>query len=113
MLKNTTNNQILLSNLDVAKSFWSRSKGLLGTKSLSENAGLWILRCNSIHTFFMNYPIDCIFVDSKLKVVSLVENIKPGRMVIPQWKANSVIEVTAGFIEKKNINLGDVLYVGD
>lgn len=107
-----SNNQVLLSDLKIADRMWSRMKGLLGTDSLSDSEGLWIHRCNSIHTFFMSYSIDCVFVDSKLKITALRKNIKPGRMVLPVRGARSVIEMKAGQAEKLGLNLGDQLHVG-
>lgn len=104
--------QVLLSDLQVADQMWSRMKGLLGTESLAENRGLWIHQCNSIHTFFMKYPIDCVFVDSALQVKALKANVEPGRMLLPVWGAKSVIEMKSGSIEKLGIHLGDQLYVG-
>jgi uncharacterized membrane protein (UPF0127 family) len=112
VLKNKQN-QILLSDLEIASDLFSRAKGLLGKKQISNQQGLWIHDCNSIHTFLMNFSIDCIFLDSKLKVKSLKSNIKPGRLVWPQWGAKSVIEVSAGQIQSMNIQIGDELHVGN
>lgn len=105
-------NQVLVPDLKVANRFWSRLKGLLGTAHLPETEGLWIHRCNSIHTFFMKYPIDCVFVDSSLKVKALVPAVKPGRVVFPISGAESVIELKAGSLETLNLKVGDQLYVG-
>jgi len=104
--------QVLLSDLQIANGMWSRMKGLLGTESLAAERGLWIHRCNSIHTFFMKYSIDCVFVDSNLQVKALVKDVKPGRMLLPIWGAQSVIEMKSGTIEKMGLRLGDQLHVG-
>lgn len=111
-LLNAQKSQVLVDDLQIAKSMWSRAKGLLGTKSLSADSALWIHRCNSIHTFFMKYSIDCVFVDSDMTVKALVKNVKPGRMVLPIWGAKSVIEMQAGRIDHLGLHLGDKLYVG-
>jgi len=110
-LKNTETE--LLPQLEVAEHFFSRLKGLLGTATLPEGQGLWIHRCNSIHTFFMKYTIDCIFLDADLRVVSLVPSVSPGRMVWPQAKADSVIEIAAGQLQKFDLKIGEQLYVGN
>lgn len=107
-----SNKQVLLSDLQIAKRMWSRMKGLLGTKSLPESSGLWIHRCNSIHTFFMNYSIDCVFVDSDLQIKALVRDVKPGRLVPPVWGAKSVIEMKSGSIDRMGLQLGEQLHVG-
>ena len=111
-LFNAEKSKVLVDDLQIAKSTWSRAKGLLGTKSLGDQEALWIHRCNSIHTFFMKYAIDCIFVDSDLTVKALVKDVRPGRMVMPIWGAKSVIEMKAGRIDQLGLSLGDKLHVG-
>lgn len=108
-LKST--NQILLSNLTIATTFKSRGVGLLGMSGLNDNQGLWIHKCNSIHTFFMKFTIDCIFVDQNLKIKSLKSKVSPWKVIWPQWNASSVFEVNSGFIERTGIKTGDGLYV--
>lgn len=112
-LLNSTKGSQVLFDIKQAKTFWPRLKGLLGRSSLSEAEGLWIHQCNSIHTFWMQFPIDCIFLDSELKVKKVCENVRPGRMVLPVWGAKSVIEVKAGLCEMKKVEVGDQLHVGD
>jgi uncharacterized protein len=103
--------KILLSDLTITRNFWTRGIGLLGTKDLAPNKGMW-LDGNSIHTFFMNYAIDCIFVDQDRKIRALVPNVQPGRMIWPIWGAKSVIEMKAGVLAGMNLKVGDELHVG-
>ncbi len=103
--------QLLIQNLESAESLWSRGVGLLSRKSIQDNEALWIKPCNNIHTFFMRFAIDCIFIDEKLKIVRVVNNIKPFRFAGPYWKARSVIETAAGVAAKWNLKEGDQLYV--
>lgn len=86
----------IASDLKTADSLFSRTKGLLGRKSLPEGEGLWIKRCNSIHTAFMKFPIDVLFVDKDLKVIHMYENLKPWRITRLHFRATSVIELPAG-----------------
>ncbi len=111
-LESKTKNQILIADLEVAESFLARGKGLLGRESLSFDQALWILHCNSIHMFFMKFPIDCIFLDKSLKVKAIREDVKPGRLVLPIWGADSVVELAAGSVRRLNVSVGDQLYVG-
>ncbi len=111
-LFNQTKNKNLSSNLNIANTLWSRTKGLLGKKKLKSEEMLWILRCNSIHTFFMKFPIDCVFLDKQLLVCGLRENVLPWRLILPLLKAHSVIEMEAGKINSLNIKVGDQLNVG-
>lgn len=110
-LWNKTQNTLLVPELEVASNFVDRGVGLLKRASLSESEGLWIHRCNSIHTFFMKFPIDCVFVNKDLIVDDLVENVSPWRLVLPRWRSRSVIELQSGFINKFKIKKGDQLDV--
>lgn len=112
VLENKTKNQHLISDLRVATSEWARGKGLLGTKSLGPEEALMIPRCNSIHTFFMNYAIDCVFLDKNKRVKAIYPEVKSFRVIWPVWGAKSVIEFPAGRAKELNIEIGDELHVG-
>jgi uncharacterized membrane protein (UPF0127 family) len=112
VLENNATKQTLVSNLEVATTFWTRGKGLLGRSGLLDDQALWIHHCNSIHTCFMKFAIDCVFVDKKMKVQVLRSDVRPWRVIGPFWKASSVIEMPAGTIRRLNIQVGDELYVG-
>lgn len=103
--------ELLVDHLMVAESFWERGKGLLGRKSLAEGEALWINPCNNIHTFFMKFAIDCIFVDSKMEIKNIAKNVTPFRIAGPYWRASSVIETPSGFVDAKKLKVGDHLYV--
>lgn len=111
-LRRNENNQVLIPRLEVAAGLNARSKGLLGRSELSADTGLWIHRCNSIHTWFMRFPIDCVFVDRELRVVSVKESVGPWRFVWPQWGARSVVEVKAGVAGTWKLRKGEKLDVG-
>lgn len=110
-LRHESSNKILVENLEVAKTFWSRSKGLLGRADLPFDQGLWILRCNSIHTFFMRFPIDLIFLNRKMVVTKTMAHVAPGQLVWPVWQASSVIELREGFLLKFPVGVGEKLHV--
>ncbi|AZZ35705.1 hypothetical protein CIK05_02450 [Bdellovibrio sp. qaytius] len=103
--------QLLIENLEMAESFFARGKGLLGKKSLDAQSALWIKPCNNIHTCFMNFAIDCIFVNKKMEIVKVVSGVKPYKIVGPYWKSFSVFETASGLAEKWNLQVGDQLYV--
>jgi len=102
---------MLLQNLMIAENLKDRSVGLLKYSKLSDDQGLWIFNCKSIHTFFMKFAIDAIFIDKQMKIVSIAEDINPFRMLFPRWSADSVIEVNAGVTKKWNLKIGEVLRV--
>lgn len=111
-LRRATTDQVLIPNLRVADSMMTRIRGLLGTTDLSPDEALWIPRCDSIHTFFMKYSIDCVFLDRDMVVKSIKGDVRPGRIVWPQWGAVSVIEMKAGTFSKLGIQKGEKLHVG-
>jgi uncharacterized membrane protein (UPF0127 family) len=107
----TAQAELLIEDLQIAETFWTRAKGLLGRKSINENQALWIKPCRDIHTFFMKFPIDCVFLDKNMQVYNIVENVTPFKIIGPFWKASSVIEFKSGFSNMKNLKVGDQLYV--
>jgi len=111
-LTNLTQNRLLTENLHVARTLRERTVGLLGKSSLPTDEMLWILRCNSIHTFFMKFSIDCIFINKQMLVCAIRRNIRPWRLVLPVFRAQSVIEMSAGQAHQLNLQLGDQLHVG-
>jgi uncharacterized membrane protein (UPF0127 family) len=102
----------LIPRLEVADTFATRGKGLLGRSTLATEEALWIHHCNSIHTFFMKFAIDCVFVDRNLKVKKVYHGVRPWRLVLPVLGASSVIEMASGTAASLKINVGDQLHVG-
>lgn len=113
LLNKSKDNKELISDLKVADTLVARGVGLLNRNSLSENEALWILRCNSIHTFFMKFSIDCVFVDKDLVVKKIKTNVQPWRLVPPIIGARSVFELASGVSEKLHIEVGDQLHVSN
>ncbi|MCC7406166.1 MAG: DUF192 domain-containing protein [Bdellovibrionales bacterium] len=112
-LKNMTKQKTVMSNVLIAKTFKDRSKGLLGHQSLDTNTAMWIHNCAWIHTFFMRFAIDAVFVDRHLKVTTIKPHIPPDRLTWPALGASSVFEMAAGMAQANNIQVGDQLHVGN
>ena len=98
-----------ITTLTVASTLWSRLKGLLGTNALEAGSGLWIKPCNSVHMFGMKYALDIIFLDDQHRIVKIVENLRPWKLVKPVRDATSVLEVPAGKCKTECVTEGDVL----
>ncbi len=92
----------------LADSFRARSQGLLGRAGLGSEEGLWIVPCGMIHTFFMRFPIDVVFLDRGLNVRRVVENLKPWRLSPWVFSAHSVLELPGGFLQG-SVRKGDQL----
>jgi uncharacterized membrane protein (UPF0127 family) len=118
LLNETKNGVQVASHVELATSFVSRSVGLLGRARLPEGDALWIqgtklVACNSIHTFFMRFAIDVLFVDRNLKVKKVYRDLRPWRMTWPVGSAFSVFELPAGTLKSISVEVGDQLHVGD
>ena len=88
--------RVLLERLETAARLWPRFVGLMGRASLPAGHGLYFPRCRSVHTFFMRFPIDLLFVDAEMRVVSLRADVRPWRTVVGPAAARGVIEVCRG-----------------
>lgn len=108
-IKNQSNQIILGNKIGYANSPLSRFFGLLKKTHLEDGEGLLLTPCNSIHMFFMKFPIDVVFLDRKYKVVKTMENLKPWKISPVVFKAQSVLELPIGTIEKTQIKENDIL----
>jgi uncharacterized membrane protein (UPF0127 family) len=99
-----------VARLEVADTLWTRTRGLLGRDGLADDHGLWIKPCNSVHTFFMRFAIDLVFLDRDLIVRRVYQGVKPNRLVLPVL-AHSVIEFQSGFLKRTHFNIGERVYV--
>lgn len=52
--------------------------------------------CSSIHTFFMRFDIDVLFLNENMEVIKKLEALKPGKVIMPVKDAKVVIEAEAG-----------------
>ena len=90
----------------VAEKYFERARGLLFRDELGKKEGLLIKKCNAVHTFFMGYRLDLIFLSRCNEVVKVYRNVKPWRHRIV-LSANSVIELKSGG------DFADTILVGD
>ena len=101
----------LATNIRVADNLFTRMKGLLGRKELPVGDALWIKPCFSVHTFFMQFPIDVLFLNKQNQVIAAVRNLKPNRMTRLYPQSFSVLELPPGTIVADNIQIGDQLEI--
>ena len=108
MIKNTSKNKVLSSKAKYAKSLFSKALGLMfkdeGDYGLVFN--FYIENNKSVHTYFMKFPIDILFLDSNNKVTKIYKNVKPWRSNV-FGKGKYVIELPAG--KSFNTQIGDVI----
>ena len=90
----------------------SRMRGLLGRSGLPAGEGLLLRPAPSIHTAFMRFPIDALFLDRELRVLEVVEGLRPWRMASKRG-ARAVLELSAGESARRGVSVGDRLELRD
>lgn len=107
-VSNVTKNTVLAEAADRADTSKKRRTGLLKHDSLPRGEGLWISRCEAVHTFGMKFPIDVLFLNKKKKVLKIRRNM-PRRRITVCLLARSVLELPAGTAEETRTEPGDQL----
>ncbi len=106
---NRTREIVLGDKVRTAGTFLSRFVGLLGTASIAEGEGLWIVPCRSVHTLGMRYPIDVAFLDAGGVVVGILEGFPPNRVGRVVRDAQGALELRAGILAATGTVPGDRL----
>ena len=107
-MRNHTRNTVLGDAVELADTSETRRVGLLKHARLEPGSGLSIVPCESVHTFFMKFPIDLVYLDKHRKVRKV-------RHAVPAWRlsacltAHSILELPAGTAEKSGTLPGDEL----
>ena len=107
-VKNSARGTVLADRMEVARSSSERRKGLLGRSRLASGEGIWIIPCESVHTFFMHFAIDLVYLDGQHRVKKLRRNVSPWRISVC-FAAKSVLELPVGTIEDTQTQCGDLL----
>ena len=110
VLVNQRTDEALAERVEVAVTRRDRRKGLLGRAGLDPASALIIAPCFSIHTMFMRFDIDAVFVDEDGRVVKVVRDMTPWRIAVDAT-AHAVVELPAGTLRDRRLNVGDRLYL--
>jgi len=108
---NTTKETLLALKAEVADSVLSRLVGLLGRRALKPGSGLWIFPGNAIHSIGMLFTFDVVLIDKDLKVVGLRDRVHPFSVMLPNFRAESVLELPAYTISNSRTQVGDQLKI--
>jgi uncharacterized membrane protein (UPF0127 family) len=106
---NKTKDTVLAENVVLADTPFKRMKGLLGRREFNKGRALIIKPCNAIHTFFMRFPIDALFLNKENRVVGLVSDLPPWKITRLYFNSSTVIELPAGTIESTQAAVGDTI----
>jgi uncharacterized membrane protein (UPF0127 family) len=109
LVVNTTQRTTVAEHVSVADTVLSRLIGLMGKPGLPNGHGLWITPCADIHSCFMRFAFDAVFVNADGQVVHLIEAMKPWRVSKFVRGGKAVLELPAGAIQHSHTQLGDLL----
>lgn len=109
IVRNLTAGQLLGEQVRRADSFGLRLLGLMFRSGLAPGEGLLIQPCQQVHTHFMRFPIDVLFLDEAMRVVHIIRAMKPWAFSPLVREARSVLELPAG--AATSVALGDQLRV--
>ena len=106
---NRTRTTYLATELMIARTHWSRFRGLMATDAarFRRGQGLWIVPSRGVHTFAMLFPIDVVYLDHERIVIHLEEELKPWRLAAIRVRAASVLELPIGTVRDSRTTLGD------
>ena len=109
-LVNQRTDEALASRVEVAVTRGARRKGLLGRDAIGESCALILAPCSAIHTMFMRFGIDAVFVDDDGRAVKVVRGMTPWR-IAAKVTAHAVVEFAAGTLSENDVTIGDRLYL--
>lgn len=106
---NRTRQTFLAHEVTTADTHWSRLQGLIGTSAQEFRSGkaLWIIPSHGIHTMFMSFPIDVVYLDADNRVLHLEENVRPWRITPVNMDTATVLELPAHTIWNTRSAIGD------
>ncbi len=108
-LVNRKNQSLLAADVERARTVRARLNGLLGRDGLAEGRALVIAPCTSIHTFFMRFTIDALFLDDSGRVVRAIGSMRPWRATRVYPTAALVVELPHGTLARTGTLEGDLL----
>ena len=109
-LVNQRTDEALADRIELAVTRNDRRKGLLGRDVFETSSALIIAPCFSIHTMFMRFDIDAVFVDDDGRAVKVVQGLGPWRIAVQPF-AHAVVELPAGSLRERPVDVGDRLYL--
>jgi uncharacterized membrane protein (UPF0127 family) len=110
-LRHASSGRLVASTLIAAFDRATRNKGLLGRHALAPGSAMILAPCSSVHTFFMKFPIDIVFVARDGRVLKIRSQCGPWRLAFGVG-AFAVIELPAGAAEASETRVGDHLTIG-
>jgi uncharacterized membrane protein (UPF0127 family) len=95
-LVSETTGKTVVARLAIADGCLSRLVGLQFRRRLPADAGLLLVPCNSVHTCFVRFSVDVVFLDGVGRVLAIRRDLRPWRLAIGPRGSHAVLEVNAG-----------------
>jgi uncharacterized membrane protein (UPF0127 family) len=108
---NLSSKKIIATRVSIASNLLERMRGLIGRSFMDEGEALLIKPCRAIHTFYMRFPIDVLFLDKENRVIGIKKNLRPNRFSTIHLRAKSVLELPSGAIDKSDTKLKDIIEI--
>lgn len=113
MIFNIDTGKIIVEKFHIAQTFWQRLFGLITYKTLPDNEGMILINSNGIHTLFMRFPIDVLYVNEYYQIIEVYRDVKPWKLLPIRKKAKYVIEIPAGTIANSRTKKGHRVIIRD
>jgi uncharacterized membrane protein (UPF0127 family) len=106
---NQTRPGVLGERIELAATFWTRARGLLGRPPLVPGEGLLLIPSRGVHMMGMRSPLDVVLADPHWRVVAVYPNLQPWKRTEMHWEAVFALEIPAGVLERVPTRVGDAL----
>ncbi len=110
-IRRQADQEVIADQGRVADTFWRRFKGLMGVRQFPAGHGLLIVPAKGIHTHFMSMPIDVLYLDREGTIVDMDMGMRPWRIGRVRRQAHQVLELPAGTIASRGLQVGDRLEI--
>jgi uncharacterized membrane protein (UPF0127 family) len=83
-----------------------RLRGLIGIKIMPCGVGAWFQNCRWVHTFLMQFPIDCIGLHDDGSIAQIRIGVRPSQFIKFRDDISSVLELREGGASSLGLELG-------
>ena len=99
--------ECIAKEIEIAKTFFDRLVGLLGRFTIDANYGLFFPGCRSIHTIFMKFSLDIIFLDKNMRITKMISKMPPNRVAYGLFDTKNTLELLGGTLNNYVLKVGD------
>jgi uncharacterized membrane protein (UPF0127 family) len=103
---------IRVEGVKTAHGYFERLRGLIGSSGGNGETALFIPSCRAVHTFFMRFDLDIVFLNGSFRVVQITRVVPPSRMVACRAAGGiHTLELTAGRADRLDMEVGDAVQI--